>query len=94
MWHPDSYETQYTNETLTIAVNGLSLEKNWCDPKRIPLWAFENVGRLLQAAEKVRARPTKFNMMDYFPWYKYLGSGCPKLDVGSPNDLGLKWELE
>lgn len=67
IWHPDSFGTQYTNGTLTIVVNGLSLEKNWCDPKRIPPWAFENVGGLIQAAEEVRARPTRFNTMDCFP---------------------------
>ncbi|KAM1519707.1 hypothetical protein ACFX1Z_022479 [Malus domestica] len=35
-WHPDSYDTQFTNGTFTIAVNGLSLENNWYGPKRIP----------------------------------------------------------
>ena len=34
MWHLDSYGTQFTNGTLTIAVNGLSLDKDWCDPRR------------------------------------------------------------
>ncbi|KAM1240362.1 hypothetical protein ACFX2J_045690 [Malus domestica] len=32
MWHPVSYGTQFTNNTLTIAVNGLSLDKDWYDP--------------------------------------------------------------
>lgn len=32
MWHPYSYGTQFTNGTLTIAANGLSLERDWCDP--------------------------------------------------------------
>ncbi|KAM2301703.1 hypothetical protein FF1_032429 [Malus domestica] len=57
IWHLDSYDTQFTNGTLTIAVNGLSLEKYWCD----------NMGGLLQAAEEVRASPTNFSMMDCFP---------------------------
>ncbi|KAM1949580.1 hypothetical protein ACFX15_009619 [Malus domestica] len=67
MWHPDSYGTHFTNGTLTIAVNGLSLEKNGCDPNRIPPWAFENVDGLLLDAEEVRARPTNFTVKDCFP---------------------------
>lgn len=35
-WHPDSYGSHFTNGTLTIAVNGLSLFGNWCDPQRVP----------------------------------------------------------
>lgn len=29
MWHSDTYGTPFTNGTLTIAVNGLSLDKDW-----------------------------------------------------------------
>ncbi|CAN6585889.1 unnamed protein product [Malus baccata var. baccata] len=36
LWHPDSYGTQFTNDTLTITVNGLSLNKDWYDPSKIP----------------------------------------------------------
>ncbi|TQE01786.1 hypothetical protein C1H46_012586 [Malus baccata] len=37
LWHPDSYGTQFTNDTLTITVNGLSLNKDWYDPRCFPL---------------------------------------------------------
>ncbi|CAL8172062.1 unnamed protein product [Prunus armeniaca] len=47
-WNPDSFGTQFQNGTLTIAVNGLSLKKNWCDPDRVPPWAFENASNLLE----------------------------------------------
>lgn len=67
IWHPDSYGTQFTNGALTIAVNRLSLEKDWCDPQRLPPWTLKNVGGLLQAAEEVRASPTRFSMIDCFP---------------------------
>lgn len=46
-WDPDSFGTQYRNGTLTIAVNGLSLEKRWCDPDRVPPWALERAESLL-----------------------------------------------
>ena len=36
VWHPDSFETQFTNGTLTIVVNGLSLDKVWANPYRVP----------------------------------------------------------
>ncbi|VVA40746.1 PREDICTED: reverse mRNAase [Prunus dulcis] len=38
-WDPESYCTQYKNGTLTLAVHGLSLNHNWCDPDRLPPWA-------------------------------------------------------
>lgn len=47
MWHPENFETQFTNGTLTIAVNGLSLDKDWVDPKRLTLWALLNYLGLL-----------------------------------------------
>ncbi|KAM2746347.1 hypothetical protein PS2_021940 [Malus domestica] len=31
-WHPYRFGTQFFNETLTIAINGLILDKVWCDP--------------------------------------------------------------
>ncbi|RXH87460.1 hypothetical protein DVH24_034360 [Malus domestica] len=67
IWHLDSYGTQFTNGTLTIDVNGLSLENDWCDPQRLPPWTLKNVGGLLQAAKEVRANPTRFSVMDCFP---------------------------
>ncbi|TQD87563.1 hypothetical protein C1H46_026862 [Malus baccata] len=39
-WNPSNFETHFTNGILTIAVNGISLDKNWCDPDWISLWAF------------------------------------------------------
>ncbi|KAB2618328.1 hypothetical protein D8674_014197 [Pyrus ussuriensis x Pyrus communis] len=42
MWHPDSYRTQLRNGSLIIAVNGLSLRNDWCDPRNLPPWAFTN----------------------------------------------------
>ncbi|KAB2612812.1 hypothetical protein D8674_035128 [Pyrus ussuriensis x Pyrus communis] len=64
-WHPDSFGTQFLNGTLTIARNGLSLDNDWCDPNKVPHWAFKNVTELLQ--DRVRANPTKFSVMDCFP---------------------------
>lgn len=66
-WLPDSHGTQFTNGILTIAVNGLSLNRDWCDPNRVPHWALHNVVGLLQAAEEVRASPKNFNVLDCFP---------------------------
>lgn len=67
MWHLDSFGTQFTNGTLTIAVNGLSLEKNWCDPYWLPHWALENVNGLLIASNATRAGPSNFSIKDCFP---------------------------
>ncbi|KAM1515819.1 hypothetical protein EV2_015352 [Malus domestica] len=77
MWHPDSYGTQFTNNTLTIVVNGLSLDKDWYDPSRIPPWALQNVGGLLNDAENVRKSPASFSMMGCFP----LGTNKEKFDA-------------
>lgn len=34
----------------TLAVNGLSLNKDWCDPRSLPPWAFANAEGLLKAS--------------------------------------------
>lgn len=68
MWHLDNFGTLFTNGTLTIAVNGLLLGKDWVNPKRLPLWDLLNYSGLLQAAEEVRAISTKFTLLDYFPF--------------------------
>lgn len=39
-WDPESFGTHYKNRTFTLAVNGLSLERDWCDPDTLPPWAF------------------------------------------------------
>ncbi|KAM1269250.1 hypothetical protein PS1_001423 [Malus domestica] len=49
MDHPGSYGTHYRNGTLTLAVNGLSLEKSWYDPRKVPPWAFKNADGLLHS---------------------------------------------
>ncbi|KAB2612807.1 hypothetical protein D8674_035123 [Pyrus ussuriensis x Pyrus communis] len=54
IWHPDSFGTQFLNGTLTIAINGLSLDNDWCDPNRF-----------LQ--DRGRASSTKFSVMDCYP---------------------------
>lgn len=46
-WHPDGFGIQFSNGTLTIALNGLSLDKDWCDPNRVPHWALKNAHDLL-----------------------------------------------
>lgn len=35
MDHAVSFGTHYRNETLTLPVNGLSLEKSWFDPRKL-----------------------------------------------------------
>ncbi|KAM2615029.1 hypothetical protein TB2_029586 [Malus domestica] len=35
MDHPESFGTHYRNRTLTLSVNGLSLEKSWFDPRKV-----------------------------------------------------------
>lgn len=47
VWHPNNYGTQFTNGSLTIAINGLSIDKVWCDLHKVPPWAFKNFGVLL-----------------------------------------------
>lgn len=46
MDHPDNFGTHY-NGTLTLVVNGLSLEKNWFDSRKVPHWAFTNATDML-----------------------------------------------
>ncbi|KAM0978974.1 hypothetical protein ACFX2C_014890 [Malus domestica] len=79
LWHPDSYGTQFTNDTLTITVNRLSLNKDWYDPSRIPPWALQNVGGLLNDAETVKKTPACFSMMGCFP----LGTNRENFDAQS-----------
>lgn len=66
-WHPDSYGTLLFFGTLSIAVNRLSLEKNWCGPNRLPPWALKDVDGLLLASDHVQASPTKFSAQYCFP---------------------------
>ncbi|KAK9942661.1 hypothetical protein M0R45_008314 [Rubus argutus] len=43
MWHPDTNDTIFRNGSVTLALNGLSIESCvWADPECIPLWAFWN----------------------------------------------------
>lgn len=49
MDNPDSFGTHYHNGTLTLAVNGLSLEKSWSDPRKGPPWVCPNVYGLLDS---------------------------------------------
>ncbi|PQQ06303.1 hypothetical protein Pyn_02273 [Prunus yedoensis var. nudiflora] len=39
MWDPESVGTHYRNGSLRLAIGGLSLNQNWCDPDTIPPWA-------------------------------------------------------
>lgn len=54
IWDPESYDTQYKNGTLTLAVHGLSLNHNWCDPDRLPPWALTSttLGHSIQEIEE------------------------------------------
>ncbi|KAL6295788.1 hypothetical protein ACE6H2_003930 [Prunus campanulata] len=54
IWDPESYSTQYKNGTLTLAVHGLSLNHNWCDPDRLPPWALTltTLGQAIQEMEE------------------------------------------
>ncbi|CAL2269097.1 unnamed protein product [Prunus armeniaca] len=42
MWDPDNNGTILKNSSLTVAISGLSLEQNWCDPNNLPPWALTN----------------------------------------------------
>lgn len=48
MWHPDNFGTQFRNGTITFAVNGLSLAKDWFDFKNLPHGALDKAGSLLE----------------------------------------------
>lgn len=37
IWHPDNFGTQFSNGTLTITINDLSLEKDWYALAQLPL---------------------------------------------------------
>lgn len=45
IWDPDNNGTIFKNGSLTVAIRGLSLEKNWCDPDNLPPWALTNHSR-------------------------------------------------
>ncbi|KAM1054051.1 hypothetical protein FF1_001489 [Malus domestica] len=53
MDHPESYGTHYRNGTLTLAVNGLSLEKAGMIHIRSPWEAFKNANGLLDSPHKL-----------------------------------------
>ncbi|CAL9006100.1 unnamed protein product [Prunus brigantina] len=90
-WDPDSFGTQYKNGTLTIAVNGLSLNKNWCDPERVPPWALENAdcllnnrfpdGPLVQGSSPPRPRIEEL-VQDSCPLEPQFLGTKPKVDKG------------
>lgn len=48
LWSPDSFGTYYTNGTLTVAFNDISLEKNWYNQVRVPPWSLQNIEKLLE----------------------------------------------
>lgn len=42
MWHPDTNDTIFRNGSVTLAINGISIEsRSWADPTCIPPWAFQ-----------------------------------------------------
>lgn len=47
LWNPNSYGTHYRNGTITVALKGISLERNWYDQVRVPPWALQNADALL-----------------------------------------------
>lgn len=50
-WDPQSFGTKSRNGTLNLALNGLSLWHNWCDPDCVPIWEFSNTNDLLEPIE-------------------------------------------
>lgn len=43
MWSPDTNGTIFRNWSITVAINGLTLDSHsWVDPSVIPPWAFKN----------------------------------------------------
>lgn len=67
MWHLDSFGTQFSNGILSIAVNGLCLSQVWCNPARVPPWAFDNADGLLLALNSLQAAPKNLSLKDCFP---------------------------
>lgn len=52
MWNPDTNGTMFRNRSITIAINGITLDSpSWADPSFIPPWAFNS------RAEFERANP-------------------------------------
>ncbi|KAM0971420.1 hypothetical protein ACFX13_019620 [Malus domestica] len=47
MDNPNSVGTHYHNESLTITINGLSLDKKWFDPRKVPPWALMGNSNLI-----------------------------------------------
>ncbi|KAH0981110.1 hypothetical protein GBA52_008287 [Prunus armeniaca] len=97
-WDPDSFGTQYKNGTLTIAINGLSLNKNGCDPERVPPWDLENADCLLknrfldgphvQGSNPPRPRIEELDLDSCPLEPQFLGTK-PKVDKGTNPDPRL-----
>ncbi|KAM2668246.1 hypothetical protein EV2_019855 [Malus domestica] len=47
MDNPNSVGPHYQNGSLTITINGLSLDKKWLDPRKVPPWALMGNSNLI-----------------------------------------------